>query len=113
VWPALSLLRWPAAFLLLVAAVAALLRYAPSFRTPWRWAAAAAAAFATVWLVVTYAFGLYVAHFARYDATYGALAGVIVLMLWFYLTAFVLLCAAELAALLVRLHSPNSPATPD
>ena len=113
VWPAFSLLRWPAAFLLLVAAVAALLRYAPSFRTPWRWAATAATAFATVWLVVTYAFGLYVAHFARYDATYGALAGVIVLMLWFYLTAFVLLCAAELAALLVRLHSPNSPATPD
>jgi membrane protein len=113
VWPAFSLLRWPAAFLLLVAAVAALLRYAPSFRTPWRWAATAATAFATVWLVVTYAFGLYVAHFARYDATYGALAGVIVLMLWFYLTAFVLLCAAELAALLVRFRSPNSPARPD
>jgi membrane protein len=113
VWPAFSLLRWPAAFLLLVAAVAALLRYAPSFRTQWRWAATAATAFATVWLVVTYSFGLYVAHFARYDATYGALAGVIVLMLWFYLTAFVLLCAAELAALLVRLRSPNSPARPD
>jgi membrane protein len=113
VWPALSLLRWPAAFLLLVAAVAALLRYAPNFRTPWRWAVAAAAAFAVVWLVVTYAFGLYVARFATYDATYGALAGVIVLMLWFYLTAFVLLCAAELAALLVRFRSPNSPARPD
>jgi membrane protein len=113
VWPALSLLRWPAAFLLLVAAVAALLRYAPNFRTPWRWAAAAAVAFAVVWLVVTYAFGLYVARFATYAATYGALAGVIVLMLWFYLTAFVLLCAAELAALLVRFRSPNSPARPD
>jgi membrane protein len=41
---------------------------------------------------------LYVARFANYGATYGALAGVIVLMLWFYLTAFVLLCAAELVA---------------
>jgi membrane protein len=113
VWPALSLLRWPAAFMLLVAAVAALLRYAPNFRTPWRSAATAATAFAVVWLVVTYAFGLYVAHFATYDATYGALGSVIVLMLWFYLTAFVLLCAAELAALLIRLRSPNSPARPD
>jgi membrane protein len=113
VWPALSLLRWPAAFMLLVAAVAALLRYAPNFRTPWRSAATAATAFAVVWLVVTYAFGLYVAHFATYDATYGALGSVIVLMLWFYLTAFVLLCAAELAALLVRFRSPNSPARPD
>ena len=113
VWPALSLLRWPAAFLLLVAAVAALLRYAPNLRTPWRSAATAATAFAVAWLVVTYAFGLYVAHFATYDATYGALGSVIVLMLWFYLTAFVLLCAAELAALLVRFRSPNSPARPD
>jgi membrane protein len=101
VWPALSLLRWPIVFVLLVAAVAAVLRYAPNFRTPWRWAAVAATAFAVVWLVVTYGFGLYVARFATYGATYGALAGVIVLMLWFYLTAFVLLCAAELAAQLV------------
>ena len=107
VWPALSLLRWPVAFLMLVGAVATLLRYAPNFRAPWRWTATAATAFAVVWLVATYAFGLYVAHFARYDATYGALAGVIVLMLWFYLTAFVLVCAAELAALLVRVNSPH------
>jgi membrane protein len=105
-WPTLTLLRWPAAFVLLVAAVAGLLRYAPDFRTPWRWAATAAMAFAVVWLAVTYGFGLYVARFAGYDATYGALAGVIVLMLWFYLTSFVLLCAAELAALLVSRHSP-------
>lgn len=106
-WPALSLLRWPVAFLLLVVAVAALLRYAPNVRTPWRWSAVAATAFALVWLAATYAFGLYVAHFASYDATYGALAGVVVLMLWFYLTAFVLVCAAELAALLARLRSPE------
>ena len=113
VWPALSLLRWPAALLLLVAAVAALLRFAPNFRAPWRWAAAAATAFAVVWLVATYALGLYVARFATFDATYGALAGVIVLMMWFYLTAFVLVCAAELAALLVRLRSPHLLARPD
>ncbi len=107
VWPVLSLLRWPIAFALLVAAVAALLRYAPNFRTPWRWAALAAAAFAVVWLAVTYGFGLYVARFASFGATYGALASVIVLMLWFYLTAFVLLGAAELAGLLARPHAPR------
>ena len=104
IWPSLALLRWPASFGLLVIGVAAMLRFAPNYKTPWRWAASAAVAFAVVWLAVTYGFGLYVARFASYDATYGALAGVVVLMLWFYLTAFVLLCAAELAALLVRLH---------
>jgi membrane protein len=107
VWPTLALLRWPLAFGLLVGAVAALLRYAPNFRTPWRWALVASAAFAVAWLAATYAFGLYVARFASYDATYGYLTGVIVLMLWFYLTAFVLLCAAELAALLLHLRTPR------
>lgn len=108
IWSTLSLLRWPAAFALLVAAVAALLRYAPSVRTPWRWSAVSAVAFAVVWLVVTYAFGVYVARFATFDATYGALASAVVLMLWFYLSSFILLCAAELAALLIRLGVPES-----
>lgn len=107
IWPWLALLRWPASFGLLVLAVAALLRFAPDFRTPWRWAGVAAVAFAVAWLTATYSFGLYVARFASYDATYGALAGVVILMLWFYLSAFVLVCAAELAALLVRLRSPE------
>ncbi len=110
VWPWISLIRWPLSFALLVTAVAALLRFATGFRTPWRWAALAATAFAVVWLVVTYAFGVYVSSFASYDATYGALASVIILMLWFYLTAFLLICAAEMAALLVRLRSPGAPA---
>jgi len=113
VWPAISLLRWPIAFALLVAAVSALLRYAPSYRTPWRWAAVGATVFAIVWLVVTYGFGLYVARFASYGATYGALAGVIVLMLWFYLTAFVLLSAAELAALLAGPGTQRAAAAAD
>ena len=113
VWPWLALLRWPTSFLLLVLAVAALLRYAPDLRTPWRWALLSATAFAVVWIIATYAFGVYVARFASYDATYGALAGVIVLMLWFYLTSFVLVCAAELAALLVRLRSPELLPKPD
>ena len=113
VWPWLTLVRWPVSFALLVTAVAALLRFATGFRTPWLWAALAATAFAVVWLVATYAFGVYVASFASYNATYGALAGVIVLMLWVYMTAFVLICAAEMAALLVRLRSPELLAATD
>jgi membrane protein len=113
IWPWLTLLRWPLAFALLVLGVSAVLRRAPNFRTPWRWAVLAATAFALTWILTTYAFGVYVATFASYDATYGALAGVIVLMLWFYLTSFVLVCAAELAALLVRLNAPQPLAPPD
>ena len=113
IWPWLTLLRWPLAFALLVLGVSLVLRRAPNVRTPWRWAALAATAFALTWIATTYVFGLYVAQFASYDATYGALAGVIVLMLWFYLTSFVLVCAAELAALLVRMNAPQPLATPE
>jgi membrane protein len=93
VWPWLALLRWPASFLLLVLAVAALLRYAPDLRTPWRWALLSSTAFAIASICATYVFGVYVARFARYDATYSALAGVIVLMLWFYLNSLGLVWA--------------------
>jgi membrane protein len=106
-WPWIDALRSLASFVILVVTVAAVLRLAPNFRTPWRWAALSATAFAVVWLIVTYGFSVYIASFASYAATYGALATVIVLMLWFYLSAFVLVCAAELGALLVRLRWPG------
>jgi len=106
-WPLIDVVRWLASFVILVVAVAALLRFGPNFRTPWRWATVAASAFAVVWLIVTYAFGVYVQSFASYAATYGALATVIVLMVWFYLSSYILVCAAELGAALVRLRSPG------
>lgn len=101
-WTLLSLLRWPAVLLVLVVAGAILFRYAPNFRPPWRFAVAGAVAFAIGWLVATFAFGFYVSRFGRFDATYGALGGAIVLMLWFYLTGVVLVGAAELVAVLVH-----------
>ena len=106
-WTALSLLRWPLAFAVLLIAVGSLFRYASCVRPPWRWALAGAAAFAVAWLIVTYGFGVYVARVGGFDATYGALGGVIVLMLWYYLSAILLVCAAELTALLAGTFDPD------
>ncbi len=53
-----------------------------------------------VWLLGSWAFGLYVGHFAAYDATYGPLATLIGLMMWFYLTAYAVLLGAEFNAAL-------------
>ncbi len=53
-----------------------------------------------VWLLGSWAFGLYVGRFAVYDATYGPLATLIGLMMWFYLTAYIILLGAELNAAL-------------
>jgi membrane protein len=53
-----------------------------------------------VWLLGSWAFGLYVGHFAAYDALYGPLATLVGLMMWFYLTAYAVLLGAELNAAL-------------
>lgn len=53
-----------------------------------------------VWLLGSWAFALYVGHFAAYNAIYGPLATLIGLMMWFYLTAYAVLLGAELNAAL-------------
>ena len=106
----LSLLRWPLVFVLLSIAVAILYRYAPNLRAPWRWCLVGGAIFSIVWIVATGLFALYVANFANYANTYGALGGVIVLMLWFYITAFILCAAAALVAAALKELHPNDVA---
>jgi membrane protein len=101
-WAVVSFLRLPIAFAILLVAVGGLFRYASCVRPPWRWTLLGSSAFAVSWLVVTFGFGLYVSRLGRFDATYGALGGVIVLMLWYYLSALILVCAAELTALLAE-----------
>ncbi|HEX5014773.1 MAG TPA: YihY/virulence factor BrkB family protein [Candidatus Limnocylindrales bacterium] len=103
----MQLLRWPAVFLVLTAAVAILYRYAPSIVVPWRWIAVGAAGFTVGWIVATAALGFYVANVANYGVTYGSLGAVIVLMLWFYVTAAMLILGAELTAAITRERSPS------
>jgi membrane protein len=103
----IQLARWPAVFLALTGAVAILYRYAPRIVVPWRWILAGAAVFTLAWLTATAGLGYYVEHIADYGATYGSLGGIIVLMLWFYVTAVMLLVGAELTAALTRELTPE------
>jgi membrane protein len=103
----IQLARWPVVFLALTAAVSILYRYAPRIVVPWRWILAGAAVFTLGWLAATAALGYYVEHIAAYGATYGSLGGVIVLMLWFYVTAALLLVGAQLTATLTRGLTPD------
>ena len=103
----IALLRWPLMLVLVALAVAILLRFAPNVAVPFRWPMVGGLVFAVGWVVATALFALYVANFANYSNTYGALGGVVVLMLWFYLTAVMLLLAAELTSLLVKDHAPE------
>lgn len=103
----IAVVRWPIVFAALAVAVAVILRYAGNVRPPWRWALLGGAVFAVLWLVATFVLAFYVANFGRYNATYGAIGGVIILMLWFYVTSIVLVTSAELVAVLVRSHEPE------
>ena len=103
----IQILRFPAVFAALTIAVAILYRYAPSVVIPWRWILVGAAAFTLGWLFATVALGWYAGNVADYGATYGSLAAVIVLMLWFYITSALLLIGAELTAALARERSPE------
>jgi membrane protein len=106
-WTVISLLRYPLVLALLIAAVAILYRVAPAVKASWRYVFLGAAIFSVAWLVATAAFGFYIANFGNYASTYGALAGVIILMLWFYLSALVLVGAAELVAILSNVNEPE------
>jgi membrane protein len=103
----------------LVLAVAAfvtllvLFRYAPYRRPATFGEIAPGAALASVtWLLVSGAYSLYVRFLARFGSTYGALEGVIVLELWFYFSAQVLLYAAELNVVLARRRRTGDQADP-
>ena len=88
-------------FLLFAAsgAAALLYRHAPNNPSP-TWSAIwpGAVLFASTWFLATAAFAYYAANFGSYNATYGSLGAVIVLITWFYASGFFLLLGAELAA---------------
>ncbi len=95
----LNIARWPLLALGFMTALAVLYRYAPSRETPkWRWVSWGSALATVLWIVASGGFAVYVANFGKYDETYGSLGAVIILMMWFYITAFIILLGAELNA---------------
>ncbi|MDF1586608.1 YihY/virulence factor BrkB family protein [Marinimicrococcus flavescens] len=88
---------WLAMLVLVVAGLAMMYRFGPS-RAPasWRWISPGSMAAAVLWLVASAAFSFYAANFASYNETYGALGGVIILLMWLWISAFVVLLGAEL-----------------
>lgn len=92
-----SVLRWPLLAVLMVAALAVVYRLAPDRDDPrLRWASWGAVVATVLWLIGSALFSFYVSNAGSYNETYGALAGVIILLLWLFLTAFVILIGAEL-----------------
>jgi membrane protein len=95
-WTA-SIVRWLLLAALLIVGLAVLYRYAPDRDGPkWSWVTWGSGIATVLWVVASLAFSFYVAQFGNYNKTYGALAGVIILLFWLWLTALVVLVGAEL-----------------
>ena len=96
---AILVTRWVLLWLFSVAALAAVYRYAPDRERPqWRWVIWGSITASSIWLLGSVLFELYVKSFSSYGTTYGALGGVIVLIMWFYLGGFAVVIGAEVNA---------------
>ncbi len=93
-----SILQWPLAFFLVSTALGIVYYFAPDAEQDWTWITPGAFLATALWVVASLAFKFYVTNFANYNATYGAVGGVIVLLLWFYISGLVILVGAELNA---------------
>jgi membrane protein len=91
--------RWLVVLAVLAVALAVLYRVAPNRKSPrLRWVSVGAAVATVVWIVVSVGFSVYVNEFSTYDKTYGSLAGVVVLLLWIWLSLCAVLLGAEINA---------------
>jgi len=93
-----KILQWPVVFGLVALAIALIYYYAPDAEQKWIWITPGSVIATFLWLLTSLAFKLYVSRFGSYNATYGAIGGVIVLMLWFYVSSLAVLVGAELNA---------------
>jgi len=95
--------RWPLVLVFVTLAVATLYYATPNVQQPkFRWISVGAGVAILAWVVASVGFGFYVTNFGSYNKTYGALAGVIVFLLWLWITNLALLFGAELDSELER-----------
>jgi len=110
---AVSLIRWLVLLLGMLVGLGVLYRYAPDLNSPkWSWTSPGAILATIGFIVTSLLFSLYTANFGRYNETYGTLGAIVVVMLWLYLTALMVILGAELNAELERQTRRDSTVGP-
>jgi len=92
------ILQWPLVFGLVAAGIGLMYYFGPDAEQDWVWITPGAVAATMLWLLVSLLFKIYVANFTDYEGSYGTVGGVIVLLLWFYVSGIAILTGAELNA---------------
>jgi len=93
-------LRWPVIVILMMLVLALLYYVMPDVEQEFRFITPGSVLAVIVWIAASVGFGIYVQNFGNYDATYGSIGAVIVLLLYFYISAAVLLFGAEMNAVI-------------
>jgi membrane protein len=97
-----TVVHWVAVGVLLLTAMDLVYHFAPAVRQRWHWLTPGSAFALTAWLLASVGLRLYVTHIANYNATYGSIGGVILLLLWLYATSVALLVGGEINAVIAR-----------
>jgi membrane protein len=94
-----NIAKWPVMFVVVVLMFAVLFHAAPNVKLPgFKWVTPGVLFAIVVWIVASALFAFYVANFGSYDKTYGALGGVVGLLVWMWITNIALLLGMELNA---------------
>ena len=97
--------KWPVLIALVIAMIAILYYASPDAKLRgFRWVTPGSVVAVVVWAVASAAFALYVANFGSYDKTYGTLAGLVALLVWFWITNLAILFGHQLNAERERAH---------
>ena len=100
-------LRWPLTFALATTGIAIVFYYAPDADQDWVWITPGSIVTTILWVLFSMSFRLYVTRVGDYTATYGALAGAAVLLLWLYFSGLALLIGGELNSEIEHAANPT------
>lgn len=101
----LQLFRWGISIIMPTTFIMLLYRFAPNKKIPFRHILPGAFVASTLWQIISFGFSIYVSNFGNYSATYGTLGGIIILMIWFFLTGLILLLGASITAVHHRMQT--------
>ncbi len=91
-----NIVSWPVILALVLTAIALVYYLAPAVRQRWQWVTPGSVFALLVWVAASLGLRFYVRRFGNYNATYGSIGGLILLLLWLYLSSLVLLLGAEI-----------------
>lgn len=93
-----NIVIWPVILFMLILALALTYYLTPDVKQNWRWISPGSVFAIPVWLLASFAFAFYVNNFGSYNKTYGSIGAVIVLLLWLFITGFIIIVGAEINA---------------